>query len=118
MVYVQRELGRASAAESYLTQTLEIGIKTRGYFPILCGLNGAALLYIDQGEGERAVELAALITRFPVAAKSRWFEDVAGREIAVAAEALPTEVVSTAKEQGRARDLWETAEELLEDFSK
>jgi hypothetical protein len=34
-------------------------------------------------------------------ANSRWFEDVAGREIAGAAEALPLEVVAVAQERGR-----------------
>jgi len=49
-------------------------------------------------------------------ANSRWFEDVAGREIAAAAEALPPEVVAAAQERGRARDLWATVEELLDEL--
>ena len=44
---------------------------------------------------------------------SVWFADVVGNEITAAAESLPPEVVAAAKDRGRARDLWETARELL-----
>ena len=116
MVFVERGFGRVDSAESYLDQTLEIGIETRGYIPVLCGLYGAALLLLDKGEIERAVELVAQTSCFPVVANSRWFEDVAGREIAAAAQTLPPEVVAAAQERGRERDLWETAAELLEEL--
>ena len=62
---------------------------------------------------ERAVELYALASRYPYVANSRWFEDVAGREIAAAAEALPPGVIARAQARGRTRDLWATVEELL-----
>ena len=62
---------------------------------------------------ERAVELYALASRYPFVANSCWFEDVAGRHIASAATALSPDVVDAAKERGRARDLWTTAEDLL-----
>jgi hypothetical protein len=56
--------------------------------------------------------------RYPDVADLHWFEDVAGREIAAAAEALPPEVAAAAQERGRARDLWATAEELLEELTE
>ncbi len=114
MVFVKRDLGQVESAHSYLCQTLEIGIKTHGYFSVLHGLSAAALLFLDQGEIERAVGLYALVTRFPVAANSHWFEDVAGQEIASAAESLTSEIAGTS----RKRDLWKTAEELLEEISE
>lgn len=49
-------------------------------------------------------------------ANARWFEDIAGQEIATAAETLPPEVVSAAQERGQERDIWETAAELLAEF--
>ena len=49
-------------------------------------------------------------------AHSVWFEDVYGKQIAAAAKGLPPEVVAAAQERGRARDLWATAEELLEEL--
>ncbi len=118
MAFVERGLGRVEPAQSYLCQTLEIGIKTHGYFSVLHGLSAAALLFLDQGEIEHAVELIALVWGFPVAANSRWFEDVVGREITTAAESLAPDVTAAARERGRNRDLWATASELLEEFSK
>jgi hypothetical protein len=73
----------------------------------------AALLLADRGQTERAVELYALAARHPFVANSRWFEDVAGREIAALAESLPPDVVAAAQERGRGRDLWATVRELL-----
>jgi hypothetical protein len=44
-------------------------------------------------------------------ANSRWVEDVYGRHVAAG---LPEQVVAAAQARGQARDLWETAEEMLE----
>ena len=75
-----------------------------------------ALLLVDQGETVRAVELYALASSRGHIANSRWYEDVAGKHIAAAAETLPPEVVAAAQERGRARDLWATVEEVLEEL--
>ena len=70
-----------------------------------------ALLF--QRENERAVELYALSSRFPVVAKSRWFADVAGERLAAVAGTLPTERVAFLEERGRASDLEATVAKLL-----
>jgi hypothetical protein len=62
---------------------------------------------------ERVVELYALASTYGVVVNSKWFDDIAGNEIAVAAESLPVEVVKAAKARGRELDLWETAGKLL-----
>ena len=62
------------------------------------------------------MELYALALLEPYVANSRWFEEIAGREIAAAAEALPPDVVAAAQARGRARDLWATVEELLDEI--
>jgi hypothetical protein len=51
-------------------------------------------------------------------ANSRWFEDVVGGHILATATTLPPEVVAAAKARGRARDLWETAAEILAEFER
>jgi hypothetical protein len=76
-------------------------------------LPGIALLLADRGHEERAVELYALASRYPVVANSRWFADVVGRPIGAIAAALPPDVVVAAEERGRARDLDATVAELL-----
>jgi hypothetical protein len=95
---------------------LHLLIDTRNFTTALHSLPAAALLRMDAGEAERAVELYALASSYPFVANSRWFEDIAGREIAAAAEALPPEVGARAEERGQAKDLWATVKELLEEL--
>jgi hypothetical protein len=54
-----------------------------------------------------------LASRYPLVARSRWFEDVFGQHVAAAAQALPPDVVAAAQERGRVRDLAATVAELL-----
>jgi hypothetical protein len=51
-------------------------------------------------------------------ANSRAFEDTFGRHIAAVAATLPPEMIAAAQERGRARDLWATMEELLEELGE
>jgi tetratricopeptide (TPR) repeat protein len=81
-------------------------------------LTAAVLFLRDEGQVERAVELWALASRYPFVHNSQWFHEIAGRDILAAAEDLPPEVVEAARERGRARDLWETARELLEELER
>jgi hypothetical protein len=57
-----------------------------------------------------AVELYALVIRYPHAANSKWYENVAAT--------LLSGVVAAAQERGRARGLWVTAEELLQELGR
>ena len=75
-----------------------------------------ALLLADLGKVEQTVEIGALVSSFPVVANSRLWRDIAGRHIAAAASTLSPEVVATAEERGRTRDVWATAEELLAEW--
>jgi predicted ATPase len=113
LTYAERGLGNTPEAQQYLSEALRIAIEVGDTFSLLETLPAAALLLADRGESERAVELYALASRYPLVANSCWFEDVAGRHIAAVAATLPAEVVTVAQERGRTRDLWETARELL-----
>jgi hypothetical protein len=77
-----------------------------------------SLILAGQGKPGRAVEIYALASRYPYVANSHWFEDVVGKHITAVAATLPPEVVGAAQERGRARDLWETAQELLEELDR
>jgi tetratricopeptide (TPR) repeat protein len=116
LVYAERGLGHTLQARQYLTEALRIATEVGAAYPLWETLPAAALLLADQGELERAVELYALASCYPLVANSRWFEDVAGQYIAVVAATLPPEVVAAAQERGQARDLWEMARELLVEF--
>jgi hypothetical protein len=76
-------------------------------------LPATALLLSDEGQKERAVELYALSSRFPLVAESRWFADVVGNTLAEVAATLPAERVAILKERGQTRDLEATVAELL-----
>ena len=110
--------GQPDQARSFLHSALQGATETQDIRPLLHGLPAVALFLADRGEAERAVELYALASRYPHVANSCWFEDVAAKHIAAAAATLPPDVVSAAQERGRARDLWETAEELLEELGE
>jgi tetratricopeptide (TPR) repeat protein len=113
LAYAARGLGQLAQAREHLRAVLHSAVAARNFFAALHSLPPGALLLMDAGKMEKAVELYALASRYPFVANSRWFEDVAGREIAAAAATLPPDVVAAAQERGRARDLWVTMEELL-----
>jgi hypothetical protein len=81
-------------------------------------LPSAALLLVEQGENERAVEQYALALRFPLVANSHWSADVEGKQITAAASTLPGERVAVPEQRGQARDLEATAAELLAELSR
>lgn len=106
-------MGQYEEALWHVREALRTAVDIGAFFPLIYALPAFALLPVDDGETARAVELSALACYAPFVANSQWFEDVAGRHISAAAESPPTEVVAAAQERGRARDLWETAKELL-----
>jgi predicted ATPase/DNA-binding SARP family transcriptional activator len=112
-----RGLGRHAQAREHLTAELRKTFSPWGigFVPMMVALSGLALLAADEGEAERAIELYALAARHPLVSNSRWFEAVAGEQIATVAAALPPEVVVAAQERGQARDLNATVAELLGD---
>jgi tetratricopeptide (TPR) repeat protein len=116
LAYAARDLGDQLQSKVHADEALQLAIEMRAFDGLVFVLPVISLLLADQGDVERAVELYALASRYPIVAKSRWFEDVAGRQIAAVAATLPPDVVTAAQERGRARDLWETAEELLEEL--
>jgi len=108
-----RRLWDTPGARQHLCHALEIAQESGAVPPLMWALPATALLLASEGENERAVELYALASRFPLVAKSRWFADVAGNILAEAAAALPAERVAVLQERGRARELEATAAELL-----
>jgi hypothetical protein len=119
LAYVDRRRGRREQARGHLCAALRMMIENRDRNAALHSLPAMALLLMDdEGAQERAIELYALASRYPYVANSRWFEDVAGREIAAAAAKMSPDVAAAAQERGRARDLWETVEELLEELAE
>jgi tetratricopeptide (TPR) repeat protein len=115
--YAARGMGRPDSAQPFASQALREALDAKSVPMLLEALPVAALALIDRGEVARGVETYALASRYPYVTNSRWFEDIAGQQIAAVAETLPPEAVATAQERGCARDLWATADELLAELS-
>jgi predicted ATPase/DNA-binding SARP family transcriptional activator len=105
--------GDLDRARTHLREATHTAVMSEEFLGKLHLLPAMALYLVAQGETARAVELHALATRHPYVAHSRWFEDVAGRQIEAAAADLPQEVVAAARVRGQARDLDQTLQELL-----
>jgi len=100
-------------ARQHLYQALRMAARIRAAAQLLLTLAGIALLLAKQSQWERAVELYALLSRYPTVANSRRYEDTFGRHISAIAASLPPDVVAAAQERGRARKLKATVIELL-----
>jgi len=107
-----REQGRLTQARELLCEALELCSALRAGQVPLIALPVAALVLADLGDPERAVEIYALASRYPHVARSRLWEDLAGRRIAALAVTLPPEEVAAAQARGRARDTQATIDEL------
>jgi tetratricopeptide (TPR) repeat protein len=111
--YAACHLSQLSQAHHHLAEALTNALATKAYMPAVYALPGVALLLAASGAEARAVEVWALAKSQPFVANSKWFEDVAGRELETLAATLPPEVAKAARERGQALDMWETAAELL-----
>lgn len=105
--------GRRDEALPWMNRALRIGLARRTFDTSLDAIALSSLVWLGPGQIERAAEIYAVALRYPMVANSRWYDDMVGRQIAAAATALPPDVVASAQARGRARDLWDTARELL-----
>jgi len=114
------QLGDLAAARQYLTEALRIAVALRTFVPKAVTLAFTARLLAEQGQVEQAVELYALLERYPFVNRSHFFTDAAGHPVAAAATggnaALPPDVAAGARALGQVRDLDATAAEVLADL--
>jgi predicted ATPase len=114
--HVIRSQGDHQLARDHLESALRSGIEFRSMTPIMYCLPVAALLTADEGRPERAIELYGLAQQFGHITHSRWFEEVACRELEEVRASLPPEVAMAAEARGRELDLWSTADDLLNEL--
>ena len=112
-----RGLDQRHEAWQHLATALEWASRHQEFRELMVTLAGIALLLVDVGQIERAVELYALASRYPFVANSCWFADVAGNTLAEVAATLPAERVAVLRERGRTRDLKATAAKLFAELS-
>jgi DNA-binding SARP family transcriptional activator/predicted ATPase len=100
-----------------LRDALALAAATGSVLPKLWALPQIALLLAMDGKVQRAAELHALAWRYPLVARSRWFEAVAGDQIASLAANLSPEMAAAAQAWGRSCDLDAAATELWAELS-
>jgi len=106
------QLGLLDPARVHQQQALDIAAETGSWQTSVYVVGKAALFLARQGEVEHGVEMYALATRYPYLGNSRYWEDSAGKHIARLAASLPDNLVRSAQERGRARELSATVNEL------
>ena len=82
----------------------------------LTALPGVVMFIAGQGQAERALELAAMVNRYPYIANSALWQDIFGKPVAALARTLPPETVTAADQRGLQRDLWATIAEFAAEF--
>jgi tetratricopeptide (TPR) repeat protein len=108
-----RGLGRPVEAARLLRSALsETGAVHR--FPVqMVALVGFSLLYADEGQAERAVELFSLASRYGFVANSIWLQDIVGGTLTAAAAGLSPDELRAARERSARLDLGDTVGQLL-----
>ena len=113
LAYIDISQGETHKACHHLIEFLENVKGDKDCIPFIRILPSAALYFADQGQLGRAVELYALASRYPLVAKSCWYEDMVGETIREVAASLPQDVAAAYQKQGELLDIWQTAQGLL-----
>jgi tetratricopeptide (TPR) repeat protein len=108
-------LGNRTKAWKHALHSLALNDEVPDFISLLYTLATMALLLIDIGEMERAVEVYGLVSRYAFVANSVWFEHVFGQHVEGGAALLSPEVEEAARERGARSDPWQLAKELLEE---
>jgi hypothetical protein len=110
---LRRTLGQLSRARQDLCEALHVLAENPTLEPYLYLLPAVALLLAEQRSAERAIKLYSLASRYPSLSKSRWFQDVMGRQITAVGATLPPDRRAAMEARGRTQDLDATAIWLL-----
>jgi DNA-binding SARP family transcriptional activator/predicted ATPase len=108
-------LGNRAKAWKHALHSLALNDEVPDFISLLYTLAVMALLLIDVGEMERAVEVYGLVSRYRFAANSLWFEQVFGQYVEAGAAHLSAEAETAARDRGAALDPWQAAKRLRED---
>jgi tetratricopeptide (TPR) repeat protein len=116
LVYAAQAPDALEEAQHNLVLALRWAAQSGAFRAVVEALPASALMLVNQGKVEQAVEIYALACTYGHVANSQWYEDVVGQPVAEAAAALPPDVVAAAQERGRARDVQATLEELIAEW--
>jgi hypothetical protein len=111
--YSSWKVGSVDEARDHISYGLEKCIERSDYYTVVHALLFLAQVLAVQGDLERAVAISATART-----ASRWERSLTGRKVFVEpleelTKSLSPELATAAKEKGQARDVFETAVELL-----
>jgi len=115
---VARLQGHSDLAKSYLCQNLRTTSIVFGHVTLLFCLMVYVHLVADEGQLERAVELNALLEKYPLIQTSSGIRGIYAWDWTETKTMLSPEVAAEAEARGRARDLQETAAEILAELEE
>jgi len=94
-------LGNRLQAQKYIYENLQIATDTLIILPSMTALSSLALLRIEEGDREGAIEFYTVASQNGHVANSQWYHDVIGQYIDVAAQLSPSsESVRGPKHEG------------------
>jgi tetratricopeptide (TPR) repeat protein len=116
--YVAFRRGVSNKASDYLEQALVNGLEYGFFWVFMQVLSVLALMVVEAGDMEQAVELYATVTAHPCAGNSKWFEDLFGKPLREMCANLPAETVAAAQARGCGRKLRKVGEDYLKRLRK
>ena len=109
--------GDRPEARKQIIAAMASALQSRNFF-IVRALPTAALLLADAGRVQQAITAWSLAKTYPHIANSRWFADIAGRELDELAASVSSTGAATAGQTGRETDLWAMSAALLVELEK
>lgn len=110
---VARRRGQPALAKEYIYKALHLASGLLGLISTLVSLMTFLHILADEGQKERAVELSALLGKYPLMSKTAFARVLWADRVEKMKASLPPEVAEAAQARGLARDLQETAAEIL-----
>ena len=104
--------GDLPEARKQISAAMTSALQSRNFF-IVRALPTAALLLADAGQVQQAITAWSLAKSYPHIANSKWFADIAGRELDELAAAVSSTRATTAGQPDRETDLWAMSAALL-----
>lgn len=115
--YAAYRQGNRQAARRHLIEAMTRALEIKNFF-IVRALPAVALLLAADGQVGRAVAVWSLAKRYPYIANSRWFEDIAGRELDEMAALASPAPAGAVGQPGQELDLWAASAALLVELEK
>jgi tetratricopeptide (TPR) repeat protein len=113
---VHLRFNRPEQAKEHIRDSFQIGVKINSVLVHIPTFGAAALYLAYGGSLERAIEIYALASRYPLIAKSKWCQDVIEAPLNTMTASLSPEAIAAAQERGRERDMEAAVQELLNEL--